>query len=243
MKYGKYTENVFSTGPRTRTGYEAWDGDKLKGTVEVRDAHWAGRTEYPTHPAMRPSRDAAFGRFDGVISDLPSAMNGVRGRQADGNYRMESYDQDWAAQTAAPGQTIPLFRHQSKHHPSKVEYMRTTKGARITAGPLLGIAARDQMARGNELVPDNDLSEHSSPMVRKINGALGTQFSTTKSNTLDFMPGLFGDTLGAPRAEMEGITEIDQAEVGRGKQLMRNVLRNRRAVPDHGFSQTPLFDG
>lgn len=248
MKFGKYTDRIVDwrdEGTESRSGYEAWDGDKLKGVVETRDARWTSTTQYPTHPSMRPSREAAFGPGPHTTRSSEAAgMNGVRGPQADGDYRMQSYDKDWAEANTAPGQTIPAFLNMSQYHPPEVEYMRTTKGARAVAGPLIGIAARDHMNRGHALTPSSDLSEHSSRLVGKVNQHLGSQFAAKTTNDLDFLPdGFLGsDTVGMPRAEMEGISELDRSEVDAGRKMMRRMLKRQPAVPDHGYAQTGLFD-
>lgn len=247
MKFGKYTDRNDWEGRigTTRSGYEAWDGDKLKGVVETKDAHWSGFTSYPSHPSMRPSREAAFGPGPHTTRSTESlGMNGVKGPDATGDDRMQSYDAGWAEHNAHAGGQIPLFDHRSKYHPPELEYMRTTKGARAVAAPLIGIAARDQMNRGHALTPSPDLSEHSSRIVGKVNQHLGSQFSAAATNDLDFLPDGYpgADTVGMPRAEMEGITELSREEVDAGRHMMRRMLRNKPAVPDHGYAQTSLFD-
>jgi hypothetical protein len=246
MKFGKYTDRMqFDEVGRTRSGYEAWDGDKLKGVVETRDAFWSNNTQYPSHPSTRPSREAAFGPGPHATRSSESlGMNGARGPLADGDYRMQSYDKDWAEHNATATGQIPMFLNRSKYNPPELEYMRTTKGARAVAGPLIGIAALDHMERGHALTPSSDLSEHSARVVDKLNKNLGTQFQHDVTNDLDFIPdGTMGSrTVGTPRAEMEGIDEMPQAEVDRGRKFMRRALRRAPAVPDRGYEQMGLFD-
>jgi hypothetical protein len=243
MRFTKFEEEPDSWTRTSRTSYEASDADALKGIVEVRGPTTSQHTTYPAHPAYR----AANG--DRVRSSESGAMNGVRGTAATGDYRMESYDEKWAEIATrprgdgsrigeVPGQ-IPLFEHRSKTHPPMVEYLRTTKGARAVAGPLLGIAARDYMNQGHALVPSDDLSQHSAPLVAKLNKNLGTQFYAEQSNGLSFSDGGSSGSLGMPN---ETATEIPRDEVNKGRMMMRRTLRNARALPDHGYAQTGLFD-
>lgn len=245
MRYGRYSEAGFGDGEVTH-GYEAIDGDKVKGQVDITLPRVAGFTQYPTHPAFRPSREAAFGKGPHVTRSMESSgMNGVRGGQADGDYRMQSYDEAWRDNNTQVNQTIPAFLHQSEQIPGKVDYMRTTKGARAVAGPLLGIAIRDQMNQGNGIpVPSDDLSAHSAPLVQHINRNLGTQFPTKKTNelTFDSDTGPLRDTLGMPKSDAEHQFSREESEAGR--QFMRRQIRRTRspAVRDAGYEQMGLFN-
>ena len=250
----KYTRNVFgSTGPAARTVTEAVDDEgRLKGQVFAQDSYISGRgTRYPVHPSMRPSLKSALASMFDEYSPQDSstgsysadAMNGVRGPQAGADYRMESYDEEWANAQAEPGETIPLFSHDSKKVPAKVDYLRTTKDSRALVGPLLGIANREAMNRGEYLTPSEDLSRHSAPMVSRMNKALGTQFADKQTNDLDFgmdFPGRPGvESIGEPDPNAAVISDD---EVKKGSTNFRNLLKAGRPVRDAGYSQMSLFD-
>jgi hypothetical protein len=247
----RYTRNVFGrTGPAARTVTEAVDNDGLlKGQIFAQDSYITGRgSKYPTHPSMRPALRAAMdGGYNPpdahpTRSHSSGAMDGVRGPLADGDYRMESYDDEWAQNNSNPGETVPLFTHASNRVPAKVDYMRTTEGSRALAGPLLGIAGREAMNRGEALTPSEDLSRHSAPMVDKMNKSLGTQFSSKQTNDLDFARGMHDSpvvSLGQPDPEASVISDD---EVRKGRANFRNTLKAMRPVRDAGYSQMGIFD-
>jgi hypothetical protein len=250
----KYTRNVFgSSGPASRTVTEAVDDEgRLKGQVFAQDSYMGGRgTRYPVHPSMRPAMKGAlasmFDEYRPQASPTGSysadAMNGVRGPEAGGDYRMDSYDEGWAQAQTKPGQTIPLFTHDSQKFPAKVDFLRTAEGSRALTGPLLGIANREAMNRGEALTPSEDLSRHSAPMVARMNKALGTQFADQKTNDLDFGSKWAGssaeDSIGNPDPDA---TAISDDEVNKGRSNFRNLLKAGRPVRDAGYSQMGLFD-
>lgn len=224
--------------------YEAHADGKLKGEVHVMAGRVDERIDYPVHPSFREHMDTEYtSRYAG---SQPGVMNGLRGEsQADGDYRMQSYDDEWARNTTEAGKTIPLFQHSARSRPATVDYLRTTRGARAVAGPLLGIAAVHQMDQGVALTPSGDLSPHSAPLVGHVNRALGTQFKATQSNGMGFDDAAnenrFG--LGIPRTpHSESGYEFSRDEVNRGRNFMRRALRRTPAVPDHGYAQTTIFD-
>lgn len=218
-----------SSAPR-RTEYIAedttkWDDAndswKVLATAAINHAHTTQLTEYPTHPSIRQARASAS--VPVTHSYDSDSMRGVRGPQADHNYMVQSYDKDWAAASTRPGETIPMFQHRSQRVPPRVDELYTLKGSQSLSVPLLGIAQRDSVRRGDgPLVPSTNLSEHSAPMVEKFNRNLGTQFRAERENAVTFPTEIYTD-------HMEGLHDIMPNEVEAGRRLGRSALRRPKA--------------
>lgn len=250
MKFTRSSEPAYGGHGPGRTQYEAVDDvhygrhPAVKAQMEVADAYTSSRTSYPKHPTRRTvdvghetrSRDPEMMQPNPLRPD-----DDARIETPMVDRQLEGYDDMWARHNSEWGGSevdgqVPLFKHESQRHSAKVDYLRTTPGARALVGPLLGIAGREQMAKGEALTPSDDLSRHSGRMVEKLNKNLGTQFESGVMNDLTFQNQLslgFAD---------EFADSIPQSEVDAGRKTMRRVLRSGRPVRDAGYEQMSIFD-
>ena len=138
--------------------------------------------------------------------------------------------------------------------PAQIGLMRAhpTVGMRVAAMNLAGMAIQDANRAGHEVVPDDSLSVHSSPLAQ-----LGVQTGVLKQNsynpTSEKTNGMSLDPhyeyvwhpAGGPKAsvatlnESEGFTEIPRSEVMAGKQFIldaRKKAKNPQATSTDGPS-------
>lgn len=147
--------------------------------------------------------------------------------------------------TDAPGGQMKLFGHAHSPGESKIDYLRSTKNARIHAPALLALANQD-LARthpGRTMDASEDRSKFSENLVDRLGGSLGTQFSErTSTNNIPWLEqGL--DSWHTVRGDKFPDEElVSGGEWKAAQQTIRNTLRppvQGPKKPDH--EQGTLF--
>ena len=121
--------------------------------------------------------------------------------------------------------TPKLFGMHESPGRSEVFLASGTRQGRAHFGTMLGIAMNEtQRDYGRNLTPSEDLSPHSSRVVRHAQqrGLVSPGESAEQTNEMDFEPA----TVGIPY--IENYKEIPKAEVKAGKRTIRRTLKNRK---------------
>lgn len=137
------------------------------------------------------------------------------------------------------GRTPKLFGHAHEEGRSSVEFMESTKAARVHAPMLLALAQQDTAVRypNRTLGASDDRSDYSEKLVGHLQNKLGKQFEQRRtSNPMEFVPE-FGDDsqarehierVSAPRIGGNFRTEqylVPQGQISSARQTVRNTIR------------------
>jgi hypothetical protein len=125
---------------------------------------------------------------------------------------------------------------------STLSYMRVAKEGRHIVPTMLGLAQfQTAMSRGNTLIPDKSLSDHSSRMVGRLESAGITQRDPeTSPNDLTLSRGLkYGDKSKAMHMH-ETTTDFDPDTVTKGRRLGRQAVRDSSHLREDPKTPSPL---
>jgi len=136
---------------------------------------------YPARTVRRPNDpqnvNYLIGKSSSTIytygeGDELAAISEVsnRGATHEVGYPLRSHDSTWAKEHAEKSGQVPLFTMEEKRPAgAKVESLYSTKGSRVPAMKLLGIADVDSRRQtGIGLDASNDLSKYSNRIVDKL---------------------------------------------------------------------------
>lgn len=224
------------------SGNQTWRGDETIDTyhhvIGSEDAYKYGGDYEEPEVVKRPVANAT------LKVTHRGASGSTQYRPQGDDYPAKNFDYR-ARQLAEFEGEIPgqgkLFIHESSHPTSTVEYMMSTKGGRVANMTQLGIAARDTMQRhGRELRPSDDLSQHSSRLVEKLESRGIVKNRKQLSNTLNFESKPFGvspdwgyGANGRTNALSQGQFElVPDADVQAGRQHVRDVFGGSKKRSD-----------
>ena len=193
------------TGSRERN--EAWDGPRDEQSAdEIDDYRWdAPREQGWSRQTERPFR---------YNEDRPLFVNPDEDNPRSSNFIPKGWH---------PPQ-VPI----RKGRESTLSYMRVAKEGRHIVPTMLGLAQfQTAMSRGNTLIPDKSLSDHSSRMVGRLESAGITQRDPeTSANDLTLSRGLkYGDKSKAMHMH-DTTTDFDPDTVVKGRRLGRQAVRD-----------------
>jgi hypothetical protein len=147
------------------------------------------------------------------------------------------------------GQTPRLFGSTHQEGTSSVDYLQSTKSARVHAPMLLAMAKTDTETRfpKRTLGASDDRSDFSEKIVGHLEGKLGTQFGERqRTNFMEFYPELPGDVQPREHAVRASATRlgnysteqylVPQGHIDHARKLARETLRPSKAkktTPSH----------
>lgn len=118
----------------------------------------------------------------------------------------------------------------------KVDYFGGTETAGAANAVMLGIAENAARSEGTTLLPSEDLSKHSSRLVKRLKGtgAVKADASTQVTNSIQFEPGY---DLGPRPRELS--SRLPEEQVQAGRQTVRGLLKGSQPRKPRG--QGTLF--